>query len=180
MHPNHEQDMDERWVAFDAIVSEYEGPLLRYVSRIVHNPDSAQDVVQDTFIRLFRTWKEELTPGPNVLSWLYRVSHNIAVDLLRGQNRRFLLHLRQSREQDDSVSPVLESTAPVSPEAEKAAAAMDGLSLREKQLVILKVYEEKSYREISEITGLTVGNVGYILHNAMGKLAEKLKKAQSI
>ena len=42
--------------------------------------------------------------------------------------------------------------------------------------MILKVYEEKSYREISEITELTEGNVGYILHHAMKKLAKMLKE----
>lgn len=50
------------------------------------------------------------------------------------------------------------------------------LNHREQQLVILKVYEEKSYREISGITGLTVGNVGYILHHAMKKLARHLRE----
>jgi DNA-directed RNA polymerase specialized sigma24 family protein len=47
-------------------------------------------------------------------------------------------------------------------------------------MVILKVYEEKSYKEISEITGLSVSNVGYILHFAMKKLAEELKKTSAI
>jgi len=41
--------------AFNAIVSEYEGPLLRYAVRIVHHHDAAQNVVQETFIRLFRS-----------------------------------------------------------------------------------------------------------------------------
>ena len=43
----------------------------------------------------------------------------------------------------------------------------------------LKVYEEKSYREIADETGLTVGNVGFILHSAMKKLAAKLSRLRS-
>ena len=54
------------------------------------------------------------------------------------------------------------------------------MSLREQQLVILKVYEEMSYKEISEITDLTVSNVGYILHHAMRKMADALKKTKAI
>jgi len=50
------------------------------------------------------------------------------------------------------------------------------LSAREQQLVILKVYEEKTYKEISEITGLSAGNVGYILHHAMKKMSQVLKQ----
>ena len=63
---------------------------------------------------------------------------------------------------------------------EQAAVALQTLSLREQQLVILKVYEEKSYREISDITGLTVSNVGYVLHHAMKKLARELKNAKPV
>ena len=44
------------------------------------------------------------------------------------------------------------------------------------QFTKLKVYEEKSYKEIGEITGLSTGNVGYILHHAMKKLAKELRK----
>ena len=58
--------------------------------------------------------------------------------------------------------------------AENAAEALSRLSVRERQLVVLKVYEEKSYKEIAEITGLTVGNVGFILHTAIKKLAAML------
>ena len=64
----------------------------------------------------------------------------------------------------------------ISEDAERAAQALQTLSLREQQLVVLKIYEDKSYAEISEISGLTVGNVGYILHYAMKKLAAELRK----
>ena len=62
----------------------------------------------------------------------------------------------------------------ISDRAENAAEALSRLSDRERQLVVLKVYEEKSYKEIAEITGLTVGNVGFILHTAIKKLAAML------
>ena len=66
----------------------------------------------------------------------------------------------------------------MSADAEQASAALQTLGLREQQLVILQVYEEKSYREISDITGLTVSNVGYILHHAMKKMAAELAKTK--
>jgi len=62
--------------------------------------------------------------------------------------------------------------------AATAAEALSILSDRERHLVTLKVYEEKSYREIADITGLSIGNVGFILHGAMKKLARHLKAAQ--
>lgn len=166
--------------AFETIVSEYESVLLRYAARIVLSHDAAQDVVQDSFIKLFKSWEGELRPSPEISSWLYRVVHNCAVDHLRKETRRNMLHHREAKEHDDFVPPNRGEDFRVNEAAEKAAAALRKLNLREQQLVILKVYEEKSYREISEITGLTVSNVGYILHFALKKLAEELKKTSAI
>jgi RNA polymerase sigma-70 factor (ECF subfamily) len=150
--------------------------LLRYASTIVRDQDAAQDIIQNTFLRLFRRWKEELKPSPKVSSWLYRVAHNCAVDYLRKESRRRDLHIRQAKEQPDAIPPNRGDAFRISEGAEKAVEALGRLSLREQQLVVLKVYEEKSYREISEITGLTVSNVGYILHHAMKKMAAALKE----
>lgn len=170
----------EKLEAFEAVVSEYEGALLRYAACIVHDYNAAQDVVQDTFIKLFKNWKDELRLSPQVSSWLYRVAHNCAVDYLRKESRRRLLHIRHAEECRHFIPPDRGKGFEISEAAEKAAAALRTLSLREQQLVILKVYEEKSYREISAITGLTVSNVGYILHHAMKKMAAELKKAKAI
>jgi len=171
---------EERRAAFEAIVSHYEGALLRYAGRMLRNSAAAQDVVQDTFIRLFKSWKDKIEPSPQLSSWLYRVAHNCAVDYLRKESRRQLLHMHHAKEARTSVPPDRGRNSRISEEAELAAAALQSLSLRERQLVVLKVYEEKSYREIGEITGLSVGNVGYILHHAMKKLAAELKKARTI
>lgn len=165
----------ERLAAFDKVVSTYEAALLRYAARLVNNGDAAQDIVQNTFVRLFKNWKDTLEPGPALSSWLYRVAHNCAVDHVRKESRRRLLHVRHAARNDPHVPPDRGSGFRISEEAARAAAALHSLSLREQQLVILKVYEEKSYREISDITGLTVGNVGYILHHAMKKMASLLR-----
>lgn len=174
------QDRDSRLAAFETLVSEYEMPLLRYTARLLGRHDAAQDVVQDTFIRLFKGWKDDPTPSPQVASWLYRVAHNCAVDHLRKEARRRLLHLRHADEIPDFALPDRGPGFRISASAEKAVAALQRLPLRERQIVILKVYEDQSYREISDITGLTPSNVGYILHHAMKKMAEELKRARAI
>ena len=63
------EQKESRIAAFEVIVSHYEGRLIRYVARIVNSEDVAQDVVQDSFIRLFRKWKDKLEPGPQVSSF---------------------------------------------------------------------------------------------------------------
>jgi RNA polymerase sigma factor (sigma-70 family) len=180
MAENRKQRKTERVAAFEAIVAEYQTALLRYASRLIYDHHVAQDIVQNTFLRMFKSWKDELEPSPRLSSWLYRVAHNCAIDYIRKDSRRRLLHTQHSEEKDTVVMPDRGKSFKISDEANKAVAALQTLSSREQQLVILKVYEEKSYKEISEIAELSVSNVGYILHHAMKKLAEELKKAKAI
>lgn len=177
MTRRHKRKQAQRLADFEACVTHYEAALLRYAGRIVNNQNSAQDVVQNTFIRLFRKWQDEMAPSAKLSAWLYRVAHNCAVDYLRSESRRHVLHLKQAEEHPTSAPADRGKWFRISEAAENAAIQLKTLSLREQQLVVLKVYEEKSYKEISQITGLTVSNVGYILHHAMKKLAAMLKDA---
>ena len=54
---------------------------------------------------------------------------------------------------------------------------LDGMDEQSRQLIRLKFEEEKSYKEISAIMGLTPGHVGYLLHHAMKSMAQELKQA---
>ena len=180
MVKNRKQLKAKRISAFEEIVSKYEAGLLRYAVRIVNNHDTAQDIVQEAFIKLLKHWKGDFEPSPELSSWLYRVTHNCAVDFLRKETRHHALHRRQSSEKPDFAPPDRGEGFNANPCAEKASRALGVLNMRERQLVILKVYEEKSYREMSKITGLSVSNIGYILHHAMRKMAEELKKNSAI
>lgn len=161
---------DEKLAAYRRIVDAFEGVLLRYATRLTNNATSAQDVVQNAFVKFIRNWKGPLEVGGETSAWLYRVVHNEAVDYVRGESRLQKLHAEHGGE------CLARETPPPDPSdaALNAARALDALSPRERELVILKVYEEKSYKEIADITGLSVSNVGVILHGAMKKLAAKL------
>lgn len=160
--------------AFEGVVGRYEAQLLRYAARVTNSPDAAQDVVQTAFLRLFENWTEPLEPSPKLSNWLYRVTHNCAVDFIRKESRRNEMHQAHAAEEPDTAGFSFGGYT------DKALEALSILDMREKQLVLLKVFEEKSYKEISDITGLTVTNVGYILHNAMKKMAEELKRKKAI
>lgn len=171
-------DEAARNAEFESVVSEYENSLLRYTTRLVRNPACAQDVVQIVFIKLFQRWKDKFMPSPELCAWLYRVAHNEAIDHIRRENRLSILVSRHTDEQQAGMRDMEGGTRSGVAE-EKAALLIGMLSSREQQVVILKIYEEKSYREISQITGLSESNVGYILHFAMKKMADALKSARS-
>lgn len=166
----------EEQQAFNAVVDAYQGVLLRYAARMLTNRSAAEDVVQNTLIKCAAHWSGAMVPSDDLAAWLYRVAHNEALDQLRRERRRWTLHRRHADEQHVVAEGVDVGKAEPSDAAAAAADALSILSERERQLVTLKVYEEKSYKEIAQITGLSVGNVGFILHGAMKKLAGHLAK----
>ena len=165
------QGEKDRLGAFRRLFDAYEGALLRYAARLTGNATAAEDIVQNTFVKFIRKWQKSIAVSNETASWLYRVAHNEAIDHLRGETRLRKLHAEHGAE---CISMPAERDGEISERAENAAEALSRLSDRERQLVVLKVYEEKSYREIAEITGLSVGNVGFILHTAIKKLAAML------
>ena len=161
-------------------MAEHEAALLRYAERIVRDSSSAQDVVQNVFIKLFKAWPEGSHPTKQLRAWLYRVTHNEAVDLIRRESRLRRLHENGAAEAD-----VLRCTGSgcASSESEKQAVVLDmlrDLHPREQQVVQLRLEEGLSYKEIGEIAGRSPGNVGNILHHAVRKLARRVQQLQMI
>ncbi len=165
----------KRREALNTLVATYESALLRHAARLTGNAAAAEDVVQNAFIKLIRRWRDPLDPSPQLAAWLYRVVHNEAVDHIRREARRHEMHASHARDCATRMAAAARPPLEPSERAKAAAAALARLSERERLLVTLKVYEDKSYREIAVIAGLSVGNVGYILHHAMKKLARILQ-----
>lgn len=167
----------DRHALFERIVALYGAPLVAYAARLSGNPSAAEDVVQEAFLRFASSWKGPLEPSPGMAAWLRRTVHNAAVDVLRREARLRELHRRDAEERGDSVPPSPGqggAVGDVSDAAAEAAEALAILSERERSLVVMKVYEGMSYREMAEATGLAEGNVGFILHGARRKLAAHL------
>lgn len=159
---------------FEAIITAHETALLRYVTRLVNDADAAKDVVQETFLKLFRVWQNGARATDNLRLWLYRVAHNAAIDYIRREQRRRRLHEQEALER---VAP--DPTDPNDP-PERVQIVMGHLrclDLAERQVLLLRIQEGLSYQEISLITGRTKGNIGCILHHAVKKISESLKKA---
>ena len=154
------------------IITTHESCLLRYAIGIVGDAHTAQDVVQNVFIKLFKQWQPGVKPSASIRSWLYRVTHNEAVDHLRREKRRMFLHARQAEERVEADPPGERDGR-----VEAVMAAVGRLSEPERQVVLLRLQEGLSYEEISRITGRSEGNVGCLLHHAVRKLGQWVKRA---
>lgn len=165
---------------FEGVVAEYGRPLLWYAMRMVGDRDAAQDVVQDAFIRLSAQWREPFVPSPQMNAWLYTAVRNLAIDHVRRERRRAEVRRRESAEvaPASAPSPGQGGGGDLPERAVLAAEALAGLDEREREIVVLRVYEEKSFKEISDMTGLTVSNLWFILQGALKKLARAIERKE--
>lgn len=166
-------------VDFPAAVAKFETPLLRYAAQILGPGAEAEDVVQETFLRLHRRLRRR---GPtsvrNVPTWLFRVAHNRALDVARERDRR------RRRTRAAAAAPV---EAPATLEglddlvrreaAERALAETRRLPDDMRHVLLLKTIQGLTLREISKVTGLSLGNVDYKVNQALRELARRLKAA---
>ena len=153
-----------------------EKPLMIYAFQIVHDREEAQDLVQDAFLRFFKQEDEILEPK----AWLYKTLRNLSISFLRKNGR-----LQRTTDEDqldflDSMNRPVESILVKNLEKDEALNRVrHAISLLPKEsakIIQLKFDQQKSYIEISQITGLSVSNVGYKLHHIIKDLSQALKR----
>lgn len=160
-----------------AFFGRYEGSLLRFAGRLLGDSERAQDVVQDTFIQVAR-FPGKLLGVESCHNWLLRVARNIGITYLRrdARARRHTEAAGALAAEGAQERAAATATAVEREEVRgRVRAEIERLKPRHRELLLLKVVEDKSYKEIAEITGLTVTNVGYLLHMAMKELTGRLQ-----
>ncbi|MEP4049435.1 MAG: sigma-70 family RNA polymerase sigma factor, partial [Luteolibacter sp.] len=145
-----------------------ESPLLRYAHGLTAQRETAEDIVQEAFLRLHSHWHEVDSPRP----WLFRCVRNLALN-----------HLRHNKQNTSlETSPEWEAEAP-DPEATLGKLETIGtlqlliseLPEPDRTLVSLKYLSNLRYEEIATQTNLSVSNVGYKLHHCLKSLATSLR-----
>jgi len=164
----------------DAVITHYEAPLLRYAGRLLNDPSAAQDVVQAVFLKLCKHWKNGARPSAQLKGWLYRVTHNQAVDHIRRESRIRVLHERHAEERAGDVDEAGHPQLDRSEALQLALRFLPKLPEAERQVLLLRLQQGLSYKEIAEVTRRSEGNVGCLLHHAAHHLSEHLKRAGAI
>ena len=170
-------DDQESWKDF---FDTYARLIYRVAAKAGLTDAEAQDVVQETFLRVARH-PRKLLDVESCHNWLLKVARNIGITQLRREARaRRHAGAVATRAQVAAEAAEIEKTKAVEKEEMRARvqAEIEHLGPRYRELLLLKVQEDKSYREIAEITGLTVTNVGYLLHMAMKELSRRLQRSK--
>jgi RNA polymerase sigma-70 factor (ECF subfamily) len=158
------------WV--QSALERLERPLLQYAYSILQDIDRARDTVQETFMRLHT--QDQAAIEDHLSQWLFTVCRNCALKSLKKESRYI------SVENEEFEHHVVETVTPLQAMArretiERLMEHVKALPKNRQEVVRLRFHGGLSYNEISEITGLTPGNVGFILNAAMHDLRERME-----
>jgi RNA polymerase sigma-70 factor (ECF subfamily) len=168
--------------AFGALFQRWSGPLLRYVERMVRDAASAEELVQETFLRMYRA-RERYQPDARFSTWLYTIATRLALNELRRPRRQ---HPHRSTDEDEAEGAplVLAGSTPRADDVAHARrvgasveTALAALPERQRAALWLSAVEGLSYAEIAETLETTEKSVKALVHRARSALSEKLGDA---
>lgn len=155
-------------------LQEHESALIGYTAGILNGDvERARDVVQDALLKLYLADPAKIRD--NLKAWLYTVCRNRALDILRKEQR---LDFGNEIALDLARSPQPEPGHQVDVHdlSDRVWDLVESLTPNQQEVLRLKFQHDCSYRQISEITGLSTGNVGFILHTALKLLRKQLQR----
>lgn len=159
--------------AYAQIINEYKNPLYATILRMTRNPQTAQDFVQEAFIKIYEQLPKYDGKG-SFKSWLYRVAINFCIDEFRKKSYQ----MKQAELQDDQL--VNESHPEViflkkeqSRQLEKLIATLPEL---ERMILLLRYVNELSYTEIADLLHIPLSDVRNKLHRAKKKMRNQVQE----
>ena len=172
--------------AFSALVERYKYPIFQFILLKVKNRETASDLTQDVFVKLFHVADQYKQTG-KFHSWLIRIAQNICIDFFRKNQRKKLVRLPKNPEEMD-IQPHLslseQAMSPMNAEDEferkeiqlLLKEAIDQLPEEQREAIILCHYHGLPYRDIAEIQECPSGTVKSRIHHALLKIKNYLEQ----
>ncbi|MEM9686461.1 MAG: RNA polymerase sigma factor [Bacteroidota bacterium] len=156
--------------AFGTLVSQYKERLYWHIRRIVLNHDDTDDVLQNTFIKIYRSI--DGFKGESALySWMYRIATNEALSFLKSKARKYSITSEELQHKmvEDLTADVYFEGDEIQLKLQKAIA-----TLPEKQRLVfnMKYFENMKYEDISKIIDTSVGALKASYHHAVKKIEQ--------
>lgn len=160
--------------AFRELVSTMETPLVYFATKLTGSHDVAKDVVQETWIKAARTINALNRPGA-LRSWLYRMTHGLAVDRVRREIARERAEETAGGFAEESDDPRMSAE-----HAEAIHHALDQLPAAQREVLVLFFLEDFSVSEIGAVVGCSEGTVKSRLHYGKAALRARLQTNPSL
>jgi RNA polymerase sigma-70 factor, ECF subfamily len=181
--PDRQDDAtDAAEAAFRRLFEQHFAELYRFAYRYVRAEDTAQDLVHESFLRLWRQRAQVDLGGPAARSYLYTIVRYQALDHLR--HRRIEDRWRQ----DYAAPAVMEQRVQLAADPEQELAtkeiaaavrhAVDALPLRQRQVIHMRWHQQASYEQIAETLGISPRTVGIHIGRAIQRLREALTQVR--
>jgi RNA polymerase sigma-70 factor (ECF subfamily) len=166
--------------AFRLLVERHSRKVFRLAYRLTGNETDAEDVVQETFLRAYRSLNQ-FDERAVFTSWLYRIATNYALDLLRARAARPSVSL-SAGDADEGAAEWLASNTPGPDRAAfstqlqaKISAAMDGLTPHERTAFTLRHFEGHTIEEIGSVLKLGANATKQVVFRAVQKMRRALE-----
>lgn len=157
-------------------VAKFERPLTQYAAHVLGGDvERARDLAQEVFLRLCD--QDRAKVDDHLAEWLYTVCRNLAIDVKRKERRMRLLTEAQAQALADSceaADPAPAEAAERDDSFSTVLRAMADLPDNQQEVIRLKFHHGMSYKQISQITNLTVTNVGFLIHTGLKALRRQL------
>ena len=165
--------------AFGELVERYQGRLVNYLYRLLHNTDEAHDVAQEVFVKVYQAL-DRFDPRYRFSTWLFRVGQNAAIDLIRKRRLKLVsLHRQDDGEEGRDWELPSPERGPYRQmrNAERGEAihqAIARLPDEYRELISLRHFAELSYDEIAQLKQMPLGTVKNKLFRGRQMLKERL------
>ena len=160
---------------FDNIYAQYKSAVYSYVCYLTKNSDEAEDLFQETWLRVVQKWKQ-IPQIREFKSWILSILINLHRDQLRKKKIRKLLFLSNSY--DSNVDQPQLDQFETQDFNIAFGRAVSRLPSKQKRIFLLKIVEGFKHREISELLGIPKGTVKSILHKAVKQIQKELSGYQ--
>jgi RNA polymerase sigma-70 factor, ECF subfamily len=164
--------------AFDGLVARWERKIRGAVHRILGNEEEARDVCQEAFLKAYRAL-DSFKSEARFSSWLYQIALNLCRDRLRRRKGRTLVSL----EELEGAGTALVAKRPDAQElleagdlARTVATAIAMLPEEQREIVVLKEYQELTFAEIADVLGIPISTVKTRLYRGLGQLRVSLER----
>jgi RNA polymerase sigma-70 factor (ECF subfamily) len=170
--------------AFEVLIRRHQLSVLNFIFRFMGNRSDAEDLTQELFLRI---WKAAGTykPEAKFTTWLYRIATNLCINKQRAIRIRRLFAKSHSQEQrrgskdefiigEDAELLTPENRLINSEQSVQLLNALNELPTNQRLAIVLKIYDEMSYQEISQIMDRSISAVDSLLIRAKKNLRKKL------
>lgn len=161
--------------AYSELVRRHQKEMLRLALRFMQDLDAAEDVVQDSFVKAYQKL-HMFEEKSSFKSWLYRITINTAKNKIRDEHREVMGIDNISI----SVGPQAENELVIEAIKQKLQAAVNQLPERQKTALILRVYEDMSFKEIAHIMECPYDTAKANFRHALLKLKESVEEKEML